>query len=257
LESGISILGLKLSIGLLIPISFILAFLIAYIAIPTIVRVSTRKNFFDYPNERTSHENSVPTLGGMAIFSGFLISVIIFSRPEDSIELRYTIGACIVLFFTGLKDDILIIDPKKKLLSQILAAMMVVILGDIRITDFHSVLGIESVPYTVSILFSVFLIVALINGFNLIDGVDGLSSGIGIINSVAFGVLFLLDHKTTYSVMAFSLSGALVAYFIFNVFGKINKIFMGDTGSMLTGLVVAVLAIKLLETKEEIAPLIT
>jgi UDP-GlcNAc:undecaprenyl-phosphate GlcNAc-1-phosphate transferase len=238
----------------LILCSFILAFLISYVAIPTIVRVSTRKKLFDHPNERTSHKESIPTLGGMAIFAGFLISVIVFSSPGDSLELRYLFGACIILFFAGLKDDILIIDPKKKLISQLLAALFIVVLGDIRITDFHSVLGIDSVPYSISILFTVFMIVGLINGFNLIDGVDGLSSGIGIINSIVFGILFLIDNQTTYSVIAFSVSGALAAYFIFNVFGKTNKIFMGDTGSMLTGLVISILAIKFLETKNGIAP---
>jgi UDP-GlcNAc:undecaprenyl-phosphate GlcNAc-1-phosphate transferase len=222
-----------------------------------IVRVSSQKKLFDFPNERTSHEKIIPTLGGMAIFAGFLMSVIIFSQPEYSLKLRYLIGGCLIIFFAGLKDDLLIIDPKKKFLSQVLAALIIVILGDIRVTDFHSILGIGEVPYTVSVLFTVFLMVGLINGFNLIDGVDGLSSGIGLINSVAFGIMFLLDHQVTYSIMAFSISGALAAYFIFNVFGTANKIFMGDTGAMLTGLIVSVLAIRFMETRHGIGPFTT
>jgi UDP-N-acetylmuramyl pentapeptide phosphotransferase/UDP-N-acetylglucosamine-1-phosphate transferase len=255
LESGLLFLGHKISAGLYIPLSIILPFVITFVTIPTIVRVSSQKKLYDSPNERTSHEDSVPTLAGMSIFAGFILSVIIFSQPVDSVIIRYLFGACIILFFAGLKDDILIIDPKKKLISQILAALIIVILGDVRITDFHSVLGIGPIQYYTSVVFTMFLVVGLINAFNLIDGVDGLSAGIGILNSAVFGVWFLVEQQPTLSVIAFSLTGSLTAYFLFNVFGKENKIFMGDTGSMLTGLVISVLVIRFLESQNFTSPI--
>lgn len=245
---------INLPVWLWISASFIVSFIIAGFSIPTIVRVSGLKKLFDYPNERTSHAVTIPILGGLSIFAGFTLSAILFTMPGDSNELRYIIGAIIVLFFAGLKDDILIIDPVKKIFSQLIAALIVVVMADIRITNFHSAIGIENISYISSILFTVFLVITLINGFNLIDGVDGLSSATGILASLFFGVWFLLTKHYTYSILCFSLMGSLAAYFIFNVFGKENKIFMGDTGSMIIGFVISIFTIKFLEF-ENFAPL--
>jgi UDP-N-acetylmuramyl pentapeptide phosphotransferase/UDP-N-acetylglucosamine-1-phosphate transferase len=170
---------------------------------------------------------------------------------------RYISGALVILFFTGLKDDILIIDPKKKLLSQLLAASFVVLLGDIRITGFHGILGLEDISYPLSIFVSVFLVVSLINGFNLIDGVDGLSSAIAIMGSAFFGTWFFLSGQVSWSVISFSIAGSLLAYFIFNVFGRTNKIFMGDTGSMITGLIVAIVTIKFINSEKFPLPFVS
>jgi UDP-N-acetylmuramyl pentapeptide phosphotransferase/UDP-N-acetylglucosamine-1-phosphate transferase len=180
----------------------------------------------------------------------------IFSLPADSVEIRYVAGALVILFFIGLKDDILVIDPKKKLLGQVLAALLIVILGDFRITNFHGIFSIGDISYIPSVLITVFLILSLINGFNLIDGVDGLSSGIGIVNSFFFGGWFLLIHEITLAVIAFSIAGSLSAYFIFNVFGKGNKIFMGDTGSMITGLIISVLVICFIQKENDFTTLV-
>jgi UDP-N-acetylmuramyl pentapeptide phosphotransferase/UDP-N-acetylglucosamine-1-phosphate transferase len=146
-----------------------------------------------------------------------------------------------------MKDDILIIDPRKKLLGQIIASLIVVWLGGIRITDFHHVLGIDGISTFSSIIFTLFLFIVLINGFNLIDGIDGLASGIGFLVSSFYGVWFILMGHITYGIISASLAGALIAFFRFNVLGTRNKIFLGDAGSLLIGLVVAVLTVKFLE----------
>jgi UDP-GlcNAc:undecaprenyl-phosphate GlcNAc-1-phosphate transferase len=229
--------------------SFLLAFIITYISVPTIVKISKHKRLYDIPNERTSHNDEVPVLGGLSIFAGLTISLTICSLPAGSEDIKYILGGVIILFFLGLKDDILIIDPKKKFVGQIIAAILIVVLGDMRISNFHSVLGINEIPYIPSVLFSIFLVLTLINGFNLIDGVDGLASGEGIIVSTIFAAWFILTAQATYALLALSLAGSLLAYLRFNVFSKKNKIFMGDTGSMITGLVVAVLTIKFLESE--------
>jgi UDP-GlcNAc:undecaprenyl-phosphate/decaprenyl-phosphate GlcNAc-1-phosphate transferase len=248
-----SMIGLNLPFWFFITAGFMIALIITWISIPTIVKISKFKKLYDIPNDRTSHTDETPNLGGLAVFAGFVIAAIIFSMQPESEEIKFILGGIIVLFFTGLKDDILIIDPKKKLLGQILAASIIVILGNIRITSFYHTLGIGEISYILSVFFTLFLVVVLINGFNLIDGVDGLASGTGIITSLAFGIWFMLTDHITYAVLCFSLAGSLVAFFRFNVFGRENKIFLGDTGSMITGMIVAVFTIKFLEY-QQVAP---
>ncbi len=227
--------------------AFFSAFLISYVSIPIIVKISKFKKIFDEPNHRTSHSGLTSNLGGLSIFAGFTITCIVFSLQNDSNIIRYMLGGIIVLFFVGLKDDILVIDPKKKLLGQLFASLIIVLFTEIRITDFHGVLGINGIPLIFSLLFTIFLFVVLINGFNLIDGVDGLSSGTGIFVSIFFGVWFILTRNTTSAILAFSLAGSLCAFFRFNIFSKNNKIFLGDTGSMITGFIIAILTIQFIE----------
>jgi UDP-GlcNAc:undecaprenyl-phosphate/decaprenyl-phosphate GlcNAc-1-phosphate transferase len=232
---------------MLISGSLLLSFVVTYISIPTIVKISHFKKLFDVPNDRTSHLNEVPVLGGLSIFSGFTLSAVICTLPVESADIKFILGGMIVLFFLGLKDDILIVDPRKKLAGQIGAALIIVVLGNIRVTGFHSIMGIDELSFIPSVLFSVFLVLTLVNGFNLIDGVDGLASGVGIFTSLVTGIWFFLTGHFTYAILSFSLLGTLIAYFRFNVFGRENKIFMGDTGSMIIGFIIAILIIQFLE----------
>jgi UDP-N-acetylmuramyl pentapeptide phosphotransferase/UDP-N-acetylglucosamine-1-phosphate transferase len=198
--------------------SFLLAFSITYFAIPSIVSVAKAKMLYDIPNGRTSHIKPIPILGGIAVFAGLIISTIIFSVVSFGQELKYIICCLIVLFFVGIKDDILILDPQKKLIAQIIVALLIVGLADIRIMHFHGIFGINELSYSVSLICSVFFIVVLINGFNLIDGIDGLASGVGIITSMIFGIWFILLGYISHAVMSFALVGSLSAFFYFNVY---------------------------------------
>jgi len=231
--------------------AFLLAFSVTFFPIPTIVKIAKHKKIFNVPNGRSSHNNDVPMLGGLAIFGGLTISSIVFTLPSESEELRFILGGVIVLFFLGLKDDVLRLVPKKKLIGQIVSSLFVIILGDIRIIDFHTILGIDSISYVPGILVTLILFLTLINGFNLIDGVDGLSAGVGILSGTFYAAQFIIMGHLSYAVISLSLTGALVAYFWFNVFGKKNKIFMGDTGSIITGLIISVLTVHFLENSED------
>lgn len=233
--------------------SFLTSLIIVWVSVPTIVKISKYKKLYDLPNERTSHTDETPNLGGLAVFAGFTIAVIVFTLSSESNEIKYLIGSIVVLLFIGLKDDILIIDPRKKLLGQIFASLIVVWIGGIRITNFHHAAGIDGITVIPSILFTLFVLVVLINGFNLIDGIDGLASSTGIIASAAYGIWFVLTGHITYGIISTSLAGALIAFFPFNVFGSRNKIFLGDAGSLITGLIIAVLTVKFLEF-EQYAP---
>jgi UDP-GlcNAc:undecaprenyl-phosphate/decaprenyl-phosphate GlcNAc-1-phosphate transferase len=228
-------------------LSFVTAFLITYYAIPSIVTVSMAKGLYAKPNGRTSHLHSIPNLGGVAIFSGYIVSTLIIGGPYFNFELGYIIAGLIIIFMVGVKDDILILDPRKKLMAQALAATLIAVLADIRINNFHGLFGLMEIPYLPSILVTLFVFIVIINGFNLIDGIDGLASGIGILTSSVFGLWFLSIGNKAYSIMSFAFTGSLIAFFYYNVFNSKNKIFLGDTGSLIIGLVMSVLAIRFLQ----------
>jgi UDP-GlcNAc:undecaprenyl-phosphate/decaprenyl-phosphate GlcNAc-1-phosphate transferase len=228
----------------LVIFSLLLAFIIVYVSIPSIVNVANAKQLYDEPGRRKSHQRSIPNLGGIAIFAGIIIATGLFVNIPESRELMQVLVAMVVIFFIGIKDDILIIAPVKKLYGEIIAAIIVVILGDIRFTSLHGFMGIYEIDYVVSVLLTTFVIVVLTNSFNLIDGIDGLASGIGIVVALTFGTWFFLTGHNNYAIMSAALVGSLAAFFGYNVFGKENKVFMGDTGSLILGLFMSVLVIK-------------
>src|ERR1035437_1391460 len=231
----------------LIIMGFLMAFCLTWSIIPSIVNISRLKNLTDTPNGRTSHFKATPTLGGIAVFVALVLSTVIFAGTYFKFELKYIISGLIVIFFIGIKDDILIIDPLKKLSGQIFAIIIVAVFADIRITNLYGLFHIGQLPYIVSILLTVFVFIVIINGFNLIDGIDGLASSIGILTSAVFGIWFWSMGNIGYAIFSFSFVGTLAAFFWFNVFGKTNKIFLGDTGSLLTASVVGVLACRFLQ----------
>jgi UDP-N-acetylmuramyl pentapeptide phosphotransferase/UDP-N-acetylglucosamine-1-phosphate transferase len=229
---------------LLVSFGLVLSFAIVYVSIPTIVNVAHLKKLYDEPGRRKSHNHSIPNLGGIAIFAGFIISMGLFTDITINKELVYLMIGLIVLFFVGLKDDILIIAPAKKLYGEVMASIIVTVIGDLHLTSLHGFMGIHQIPYIPGIILTVFVMVVIINSFNLIDGIDGLASGIGLLVSLTFGVWFCLAGQTNYAIIAASLFGALVCFFGYNVFGSKNKIFMGDTGSLLVGFVISIIVIK-------------
>ncbi len=222
----------------------VLAFLIAYLSIPSIINVAREKGLYDVPNNRTSHKQKTPTLGGIAIFAGFIIASLTFVNPLNISESQYLILGIIIMFLVGLKDDILIMAPFKKLAAQITAAVIITDLAGLRFTSLHGFMGVNHLEYHLSIYLTVFIIIVITNAFNLIDGIDGLSSGLGIVSLCALGLWFYLNYFFSWSVYCFSMVGALAAFYRFNVFSSDKKIFMGDTGSMMLGFLVAVLIIK-------------
>ena len=225
-------------------LSAITAFVVVYILVPSIVKFANTKHLFDEPQERSSHHYNTPTLGGLAIFAGLIISLSLWIDTQILKEFQYIVAALIVLFFIGIKDDILIIAPITKFIGQFIAAFIIVVLADIRLTNFHGFFDIFEINYYLSSVLSIFTILVIINGFNFIDGVDGLSASIGIITAGAFGFWFFKTNYNQYVIISVSLIFALFAFFFFNVFGKKNKIFMGDTGSLIIGLIISILVIK-------------
>jgi len=228
--------------------SFFISFGITYVSIPTILTVSHRLGLYENKDSRKSHRGNIPTLGGVAIFAGVVISGSLLSFHGSGLNIQYILASLVILFFTGIKDDLLVLDPKKKLIAELIAIIIVVVLGDFRITSFHGLVNIQEISYLSSVLFTTFVFVVIINGFNLIDGINGLSSGVAILVSITFGVWFILEGDYHFAAIPFLLTGSLIAFFRFNVFSKKNRIFLGDTGALSIGLIIAVIAVRFLES---------
>jgi UDP-N-acetylmuramyl pentapeptide phosphotransferase/UDP-N-acetylglucosamine-1-phosphate transferase len=219
-----------------------LAFLITFFAIPVIIEVAKDKKLFDEPGERKVHKAVIPTLGGLGIFGGFIIATLIGVPPATATVLQYFMAAIMIIFFMGIKDDVLILTASKKFIGQLVAAGIVIKFGGIQITDMYGIMGIHALTPTASFLLTLFTIVVITNSFNLIDGVDGLAGSLGLLTSLIFGFYFYFSGEPLYAVLALSLAGSLVAFLIYNFYPA--KIFMGDTGSLLIGLVNSILVIK-------------
>lgn len=233
------------SLYLKVILSFSLSFLLTFIAIPKIIRVSYRKQLMDVPGVRSSHIRKVPRLGGVAIYFAITVVTGIFS-PEMLFKVHFFSAALVLLFFIGLMDDLLVVAPRKKLIAQIISALMIVVGSDVRIHSFFGLFGIFDLPYWFSVLFTTFIIVLIINSYNLIDGIDGLASGVGILISLCFVFIFFRLYDYSMGFLAISVLGALLAFLYFNMSDQ-YKIFMGDTGSMVVGYLIAFMAIKFID----------
>jgi UDP-GlcNAc:undecaprenyl-phosphate/decaprenyl-phosphate GlcNAc-1-phosphate transferase len=242
----------SIPLWILAVLGFLIAFSISYVAIPSIVSVARIKGLCAPLNARTSHKSPTPTLGGVSIFAGFILATILVGGTYFNTELSYIIAGLVVIFFVGIKDDILIIDAWKKLVGQILAASIIAILGNIRISNLHEIFDIGDIPYITSIIITVFVFVVIINGFNLIDGIDGLAAGVGILTSSVLGLWFFFTDNIAFTIMSFAFTGTLVAFIRFNVFSKKFKIFLGDTGSLITGLILCILVVRFLQLEPNV-----
>ena len=235
---------------------FLTAFSVVLYATPALIKVAVLKRLIDLPSEdRKIHKRAVPTIGGIIIYAATLFSFSLwyniddledFSQVYESVkEFKILVATSLVLFFVGVKDDIIGTAPVKKLFANILVGLILVLMGDIRITGLHGVFGVNEIPHWASVFLSLFTYIVVVNAMNLIDGVDGLAAGVGFIATSVFGVWFVFANDYALASLSFSLSGALLGFLIFNF--SPAKIFMGDSGSLIIGMFICVLSIKLIE----------
>lgn len=235
---------------------FITSFFVVYTCTPPLIKVAKLKHLFDEPGEeRKLHKRRIPTIGGIIIFASTIFSFALWFPLEklpDYPELtkavsdfKYLIATILILFFVGIKDDIIGTAAIKKLVANIFVAMILVLMANIRLTSLHGIFGILEIPYWASVFLSIFTYIVIINAFNLIDGVDGLASGIGLIVSLAYGFWFLLAGNIVLAALSFALAGSLLSFLVFNF--SPARIFMGDAGSLTIGLIISILTIKLIE----------
>jgi UDP-N-acetylmuramyl pentapeptide phosphotransferase/UDP-N-acetylglucosamine-1-phosphate transferase len=226
-------------------LSFITSLLVTMYAIPSIIRVARVKHLVDEPGTRSSHETVTPSLGGIGIFAGVLISIVIWTPFELFGNLQYILASFTIIFLIGAKDDILPISAGRKFAGEFVAAVILVTQSNIRITDFQGLFGIYEIPYWFSIFISLVTILMIINAFNLIDGIDGLSGLLVVVITTFMTSWFFLVDELALSLISFSTTGACVAFLYYNI--SPAKIFMGDSGSLFMGLICSILAIQFVE----------
>ncbi|MCK7590218.1 undecaprenyl/decaprenyl-phosphate alpha-N-acetylglucosaminyl 1-phosphate transferase [Subsaxibacter sp. CAU 1640] len=224
-------------------IAFLIAFFMSQSAFPAIFNVAEAKHLMDEPTSRSTHSEKTPTLGGISIYLSLVVVITTVGALLDTKILLLLLGGLTILFFLGLKDDLLILSPKKKFFGQLLAAGLLIVFTDTRILGLSGLLGITILPYWFSVTLTLFVYILLINAFNLIDGVDGLAGTLALISSAAFTFIFITIKDVSMATIAIGLIGALLPFLRLN-FSKTNKIFMGDTGSMIIGFLLAFFVVK-------------
>ncbi|WP_339710988.1 MraY family glycosyltransferase [uncultured Kriegella sp.] len=229
---------------------FIGAFLLTYLTIPKIISVVEYKRLMDKPNQRSSHSSRTPTLGGIAFFYT-LIFALFFIRGRDVFdEAMYIIPGLTILFIVGLKDDLVVISPGAKLLSQVFAIVFILANPSFEIYSLNGFLNINEIPYYLYLIIAGFMMLTIINSYNLIDGIDGLASVVGIVIMVIYTTIFYLTEEYFFALVAITMNASLMAFLGFNLSSD-KKIFMGDTGSLIVGFVISVLTIKFLALRPD------
>lgn len=247
-----------------------LAIILAGVMIPQILLISFRKNLFDEPDNRKIHKGAVPRLGGIAFmpvvfFSlGLLNGIASLTLPVDvnaytwpmSAPLSFCFCALLMLWTVGIADDLIGVKYRAKFVVQI-ACGILLICGGVWFDNFHGVFGLWHIPAWVGWPITVLLTVFIINSINLIDGIDGLASGLCSIALLSYGVVFLIEGLYIHSAISFATLGVLIPFFYYNVFGNAElhkKIFMGDTGSLTIGMMVTFLSLSLLQNDNTSTP---
>lgn len=228
---------------------FSTALLIVLFGIPSIITVAKLKGLYDKPNNRKLHTNKIPRLGGLAMFAAFAISVSLWSTP-DVPHLQYLTAGLVVLFFSGLKDDIIVLSPVNKLVMQLFASGLVSMAQDIRIDNFQGLFGVYEIPFAASVALTIFTIIVITNAFNLIDGVDGLAGGLSFIITGTYAIWFNAIGETGWALLAFGLAGAILGFLFFNF--SPAKIFMGDAGSLTIGFLISIFTLKFLDFSTQV-----
>lgn len=227
-------------------------FLVGWIH-PRLVKIALMKNIVDNPDARKLQRTPVPVLGGVAVFFGIVIGIGSMSAFVNSSGLLIVIMAMMAMLYIGTMDDILNLSPGLRFLIEIIIVLLLIFVGGYCIDDFQGLWGIGPIAGWIAVPLTVFAAVGIINAINLIDGVNGLSSGFCITACILFGALFYLAGEVTMTILAAVSVGALIPFFFHNVFGKTSKMFIGDGGTLVMGTVMSVFVIEVLRGDSECA----
>jgi UDP-GlcNAc:undecaprenyl-phosphate/decaprenyl-phosphate GlcNAc-1-phosphate transferase len=223
---------------------YVTAFVLTLIFIPPVISIVKRYRLLDKPNARKEHTKPIPTLGGISIFAGTFISLMLWFRFSGHLSEISFFLSMIVLLGVGVMDDLKDMSASYKLVVEIGLASLLAISG-IRITTFGGLFGINELNLFTQYLITVVAVVGITNAFNLIDGIDGLAGGLGFMTLITLGIFLTLSRDYNYALIAFAWAGALLAFLYFNL--NPAKIFMGDTGSLVLGFVIAILCVQLMK----------
>lgn len=229
---------------------FVTAFVVTLIAIPPIIQLIKKYKLYDVPNARKEHSNPIPTMGGIAILAGMMAALMLwFPFHAETAQVCFFLSIA-VLFALGIMDDLKDLSAKYKFVVQIALAGLIALAG-IRITTFDGLFGIYDLPVSAQYSFTILAIVGITNAFNLIDGIDGLAGGLGFMSLITLGMFLTMNGDVNTALIAFALAGGILAFLYFNL--NPARIFMGDTGSLVLGFVVAVLSLRLMQVNVQVS----
>lgn len=220
---------------------------------PRLVKIALLKNIVDNPDARKLQRTPVPVLGGVAVFFGVVIAIGCMSSVVDCSGLPVVIMAMMAMLYTGTMDDILSLSPGLRFVIEIVVVLLLIFVGGYCIDDFHGLWNIGRFSYWCAVPLTVVAAVGIINAINLVDGVNGLSSGYCIMACLIFGTLFFLAGEAPMTILAAVSVGALIPFFLHNVFGKTSKMFIGDGGTLVMGVVMSIFVIAILQNGSRVA----
>ncbi len=226
-------------------LSITTAFLISFSAVPIVIRIFRSIDLLDAPDKRKIHTVSTPSLGGIAIYLGFMISISFWVPLAEIAEFKFLLLAGFFMFLLGVRDDIASLQALDKLTIQVFSALLIVFVADIQFSGLYGLLGLQTLPFGVAEFLSIFAIVGMANAFNLIDGIDGLAGSVAFMVFGFFGFWFFQTGHDTLGFISVTLAAAVLGFLFFN--WAPSRIFMGDTGSMVIGFMLAVLMIQFVE----------
>ncbi|SMD44634.1 UDP-N-acetylmuramyl pentapeptide phosphotransferase/UDP-N-acetylglucosamine-1-phosphate transferase [Aquiflexum balticum DSM 16537] len=217
------------------------AFLIGFLITPIIILILKKMELMDRPGGRKIHSGFIPSMGGISFVAATFVAVLSWLDGQFITEIRFLLAAFGLMFFVGLRDDMVNMSAFQKLAGQFIAAYLVVVMADIRLTGLYGFMGIYDLPIWISYFISFFTILVLTNSFNLIDGIDGLAGSISLVTFLFLGWWFYDVGLTSYATFSLILVGAVLSFLVYNWHPA--KIFMGDTGSLSLGFALAVLTV--------------
>ena len=213
---------------------------------PKVLKIAILKNIVDNPDARKLQRNPVPVLGGIAVFFGITIGLCCSQAIFNSASTFMLISAMLIMLYTGTMDDIISLSPGIRFLIEILVIVWLMYASNTSINCFWGLWGVSTIPAWISYPLTILAAVGIINAINLIDGVNGLSSGFCFMSSVLFAIFFMITGNQTMTTLAMSAAGAIIPFFLHNVFGQSTKMFIGDGGTLVIGTMMAMFVMSIL-----------
>ena len=232
-------------------LAFLISLIISLIVVPEVIRNFIKNEVFDIPGGRKIHGDKIPSLGGIGIFVSFLVTSLFFLPSGSLIDVRYLMLGLILVFFMGIRDDLIGLSPNNKLIIQLVASIIVVGFGNVYVKSFYGLIDFPDFPNWGAMVFTTFILIVLTNSFNLIDGINGLAGGISFLICSILGVYFFSVGELKFAVLCASFSGAILGFLRYN-WGE-ARIFMGDTGSMVLGFFITLMVIAFLNVNQSLA----
>ena len=213
---------------------------------PKVLKIAIMKNLVDNPDARKLQRRPIPNLGGPAVFFGIIIGLCSSQTMFNSPNAFMLMAAMLIMLYTGIMDDILGLTPRLRFIIEILIICWLMSVNKASISCFYDLWGVDTIPLWISYPLTIFACVGIINAINLIDGVNGLSSGFCFMASVVFAIMFYHLNNIVMMTIAVSAAGAIVPFFLHNVFGHDTKMFIGDSGTLVIGTMMSMFVISIL-----------